>query len=79
MPIYDYHCAWCEKEEERMVAVEDRDSQWCPSCGCKLFRLPAAPMGRMAGVIPQGGGPDKFTADMLGVPLKDLPPGLKTK
>lgn len=77
MPVFDYTCADCEKEEERLVAIEDRDSQWCATCCCKLFRLPSAPMGKMAGQVAKGGGPDKFTADMLGVPVKDLPASLR--
>jgi hypothetical protein len=41
------------------------------------YKKLAAPMGRMWGVVPKGGGPDRFTADALGIPLKDLPKDLK--
>jgi putative FmdB family regulatory protein len=78
MPYYDYACALCEQEEERLVAVDDRDSQW-HSCGAKLFRLPSAPMGKMAGQVAKGGGPDRFTADMLGTTVKDLPKPLRSE
>jgi len=77
MPIYDYRCADCETEEERMVAAEDRDSQWCAVCCCKLYRLPSAPMGKIAGQVAKGGGADRYTADTLGIPLKELPDSLK--
>ena len=79
MPFYDYACADCETTEDRLVAVEDRDSQWCTTCCCKLFRLPAAPMGKIAGQVAKGGGPDRFTADMLGTTVKDLPRHLRTE
>lgn len=78
MPIYDYYCDPCGRTEEITSSIEDRDGQWCHECGGKLRRLLAAPMGKMAGQVARGGGPDRFTADMLGIPLKDLPKGLKT-
>lgn len=76
MPLYDYDCS-CGWEGELHVTVFDRDGMACPRCFAHLHRKLAAPLGRMAGVVPQGGGPDRFTADVLGIPLKELPAGLK--
>jgi hypothetical protein len=44
-----------------------------------MERLLAAPLFKIGGKVTPGGGPDKFTADMLGIPLKELPSGLKTE
>jgi putative FmdB family regulatory protein len=79
VPIYDYFCPGCGTTEERHVRVEYRDDQRCLACLSWLERQVAAPLGRIAGRVVQGGGPDRFTADVLGIPLKDLPDGLKTK
>jgi hypothetical protein len=75
--IYDYICPICRKIEERMVSSIDRDAQ--AHCGTKMFRMLSAPHFKFKGVVTKGGGPDKFTADMLGIPLHDLPDGLRTK
>lgn len=77
MPTYDFVCPSCENEEERVVAVENRNTQVC-RCGAVMGRKLAAPLGRVYGKITPGGGPDRFTADVLGIPLKDLPTGLRT-
>ena len=53
--------------------------QQCERCGDPLIRTIHAVPGKIAGRIAQGGGPDRFTADMLGIPLKELPSGLKAK
>lgn len=80
MPSYDYQCRHCQRVEERVVPIEERHAQACMTCGDPLaLILTRPPLGRMAGKIPQGGGPDRFTADVLGVPLKDLPAGLRTR
>lgn len=78
MPTYDYQCDVCKRQEERMVPLAGRDKQECRTCGDPLKRLLAAPLGRIAGRVVQGGGADRFVADQLGIPLKELPPGLKT-
>jgi predicted nucleic acid-binding Zn ribbon protein len=77
--LYDYMCPACGWQGELAVPSEFRDVQHCRTTECqmKLVRQLAAPMGRMWGVVPNGGGPDRFTADMMGIPLKDLPKDLK--
>ena len=77
MPTYDYRCVTCGWHNALLVTIIDRDGVQCPRCGGNLHRLVGAPLFRFAGVPTKGGGPDKFTADMLGLPLKDLPEGLK--
>lgn len=44
-----------------------------------MQRMVSAPLFKFAGRVTPGGGPDRLTADMLGIPLKELPDGLKTK
>jgi putative FmdB family regulatory protein len=78
MPIYDYVCG-CGWKGEMMTSVSGRDLTICPQCQKYPARQLSAPLFRFKGVVTKGGGPDKFTADMLGIPLHDLPAGLKTK
>lgn len=77
-PLYDYACPACGHTVERQRPVEIRDGALgCDECGAFMERQVAAPMGRIAGRVVQGGGPDRFTADALGIPLKELPAGLR--
>ena len=78
MTIYSYRCPNCGDAEERNVPMDERDLQLC-GCGNCTVRQLGAPRFRFAGRVTPGGGPDKFTADVLGIPLHDLPSGLKTK
>ena len=78
MPIYQYFCPICMARPERMVAIAVRDQQTC-DCGLPLHRLMSPTHGRVIGradgkVV---GGPDQFTADVLGYKVKDLPDHLK--
>lgn len=83
MPLYDFQCLACGWGEEVQLPIKKRDSvRFCPTIACAganrpLVRQLAAPLGRIAGKPVQGGGADRFTADMIGVPLKELPPGLR--
>lgn len=80
MPSYDYHCRTCQRVEERVVPIAERHAQNCTVCGDPMaLVLTRAPIGKIAGQVTPGGGPDRFTADQLGIPLKELPPGLRTK
>ena len=87
MPIYDYVCPNCGWEGELIVRSISRDAQLCEArigaggrrCLGELQRLVSAPHGRVIGradgkVI---GGPDQFTADVLGYKVKDLPAHLR--
>ena len=82
MPIYDYRCRACSTVFEALESSGWPGPTPCPRCGNDLTdRLLSAPHGRVKG---QGwkdgsGGPDQYTADTLGIPLKELPPGLRTK
>lgn len=79
MPLYDLFCRWCRTTIERQCRVADRQEQRCDLCG-NLMTVQIAPVyGKMAGQVVQGGGPDRFTADMMGIPLKELPDSLKTE
>lgn len=77
-PTYDFVCV-CGWQGESFCSVENRDIQCCPQPGCHriLSRRLAAPMGKMKGDVAKGGGPDRFTADMLGIKTGDLPNYLK--
>ena len=48
------------------------------TCNKPMQKVIGAPLFKFAGRVTPGGGPDRFTADMLGIPLKELPEGLKT-
>ena len=78
MPTYDFYCPHCGWSSEQIVPIRDRDNMLCPSCISLLQRRLAAPLGKIAGTVTPGGGPDRFTADMLGIPPKELPSGLRT-
>lgn len=78
MPIYNYRCT-CGWSGDLVQSVELRDQASCPNCTRAPERQVAAPLFRFAGRVTPGGGPDKFTADMLGIPLKDLPDPLRTE
>lgn len=78
MPIYDYLCGECAWQEERRVPlVQFNEAQFCSKCGAPMARQISAVYGKMAGTVLQGGGPDRFTADMLGIKTGDLPGYLK--
>ena len=78
MPTYDYDCLVCGRREERVRPIARRDDPAMCWNGCGLLvRAVAAPLGRVKGVVPKGGGMDRFTADMLGIPVKELPAGLR--
>lgn len=79
MPTYDYRCPCCDARFERIVPISERGAQRCPKCDTLLEQLIAAPLFKFAGRVTPGGGPDRFTADMLGIPLKELPSGLRTE
>lgn len=80
MPLYDYLCPECAWQEERRVPLSQfNDAQACGKCGAPMQRQISAVYGKMAGQIVKGGGPDRFTADAMGIPLKELPPYLKAE
>lgn len=78
MPIYQFYCRHCNMNTAFNVPIDKRDEQPCPYCKNTLERRLAAPLFKFTGRVTKGGGPDRFTADMLGIPLKELPEGLKT-
>jgi len=79
MPIYDYLCVFCNDRVERQVPIDERDQQTCSHCGFGISRLvsptPGKVKGRADGKIV--GGPDQFTADMLGMKVKELPASMR--
>jgi hypothetical protein len=79
MPLYDAWCRNCGWEGEIQVSIFHRDTTMCGRCNHILRRKMAAPLGRIAGQAVQGGGPDRFTADALGIPLHDLPDSLRAE
>ena len=79
MPLYDFYCPTCGKTIERQCKIDVRYHQCCDFDGEPLTLKVAPVYGRMAGQVLKGGGPDRFTADVLGVPLRDLPASLKTE
>lgn len=76
MPTYAFVCQECGWAGDMQIAVQYRDNATCPQCFGAPRRLVSAPLVKQKN--PKGGGPDRLTADMLGIPLKELPPGLRT-
>lgn len=81
MPTYEYVCKNCGLETTRVVPIDERNGPHrCERCGEPLAReIRTVHPPRFTGRVVQGGGPDRFTADMLGIPLKELPAGLRTQ
>lgn len=77
MPLYDLFCPECKHAVEHQCKVADRLNQQCWVCGTVMTVVVAPVRGKMAGTVLQGGGPDRFTADMLGIKTGDLPGYLK--
>ena len=79
MPTYSYVCPNCKLATTRVLTIDGRNvPQTCERCGDPLDRVITAVPGKVSGRPVQGGGPDRFTADMLGIPLKELPSGMRT-
>lgn len=76
-PIYDYACPNCNWYGELQIRMDERHSAYCKYCGSLMRLQVSAVYGRIAGQVVEGGGADRFTADALGIPLKELPAGLK--
>ena len=78
MPTYVYRCPNCGLEREIVRRVAERnDPPRCLGCGEDMMLKLAAPLFKFAGRVTKGGGPDRFTADMMGIPLKELPDDMK--
>lgn len=46
MPLFDYHCSFCDKTFELMVKSSDQHPGCCPHCWCdRLVKQPSAPKG----------------------------------
>lgn len=77
MPIFDYLCTQCGWQTEHTVKHYDADVA-CAHCGASMNKQVSCAAFKFRGVPAKGGGDDRFTADMLGIPLKELPEGLKS-
>jgi len=79
MPLYDLFCPTCHRTVERQCKINDRLAQRCYHDG-DLLTVKIAPVyGKMAGTVLKGGGPDRFTADVLGCRVDELPSGLRAE
>ena len=78
MKIYDYTCAACGRTEERFTLNKPPKELMC-RCGGPMRRQFPAPYGKVKGRADGNdrNDADQFTADMIGVPVKDLPSGLR--
>lgn len=78
MPTYVYRCPNCGTERELVRRINERnDPPLCLGCGEEMMLKVAAPLFKFKGRVTPGGGPDRFTADMMGIPLKELPADLR--
>ena len=71
--IYDYLCTQCGHMHEKIVKRDEVDRVTCPVCYAPAKRQVSAGAFKFKGRVVKGGGPDRFTADMMGIPLKELP------
>lgn len=86
MPLYTYRCPSCRGRLEETRSIERRhDAPQCPVCSSGMLLAPTAPAMINTTGQPTGGrkrdgtgGPDQMTADLLGIPVKDIPPGLRS-
>ena len=82
MPTYTFKCTYCGHEHDVIRKVAEREApEICPKCKDVCYRKLAAPRGRVLGPAynKRHSVADHFTADVLGLPYKDLPAGLRTK
>jgi putative FmdB family regulatory protein len=77
MPIYTYACD-CGSSVDVIRTYKDDSPVPCAACKKEMKRQLSAPLFRFKGRVTPGGGPDRYTADTLGIPLKELPKGLKS-
>lgn len=78
MPTYGFACVCGALQDVVRPIAERNNPVHCTGCQQEMQRQLESPLFRFAGRVTPGGGPDKFTADMLGIPLHDLPAGLRT-
>ena len=79
MPTYGFTCA-CGALRDVVRPIDERSAPlYCNNCDRPMQRQLDAPLFKFTGRVTPGGGPDRLTADTLGIPLKELPEGLKTK
>ena len=74
MPTYSYKCKPCGWTGDLYTPVAYRDLETCPVCSVKLTRVVTA--ARIKNTSRNDA--DQFTADALGIPVNELPSGLKT-
>ena len=78
MPTYLYKCPNCGTEREVMRRIGERnDPVPCLGCDEEMILKLTPPLLKFPGRVVQGGGPDRFTADMMGIPLKELPADMR--
>lgn len=65
MPIYPYQCSACWRTFERILPVDERDTQVC-DCGQQLDRLPAGANFRLPGGNPKIDYEHAFNTDLYG-------------
>lgn len=41
MPIYEYHCNYCDKDLEQLMPFQYADEATCPDCGQPAMRKPS--------------------------------------
>lgn len=78
MPTYGYACV-CGALQDVVRPISERNNPViCTGCEQEMQRQLDAPLFKFMGRVTPGGGPDRFTADALGIPLKELPTGLRS-
>lgn len=78
MGIYRWECPTCFRTAERIMPAEQRDDQQVCDCGQPLVRVQVAGFFRLPGGNSKINYADQFTADAIGIPVNELPSGLKS-
>lgn len=81
MPTYTFGCTYCGHTHDVLRKIAERDApELCPRCMETCYRKLAAPRGRVLGpaYAAKHRTADRYTADRLGIPLRELPKGLQS-
>ena len=82
MPIYQFQCVGCGAAEDFMLKITERNKVIdCWKCAGAMRHVITPVAGRVYGAAysRKHNIPDRVTADLTGIPYKELPKGLRTR
>jgi len=77
--LFDFQCNRCGMTTEHFTTRREANRPYTCVCGGRKFRVLSPVKGRVKGRADgkDRSDADRFTADMLGIPEKELPSGLR--